>query len=102
VQPFPPTGERWKITSAGGRQPAWRADGKELFMVADDRRFYGVDVTTAPTFEHGVPRFLFDMPANVYNARNSYIPTPDGQRFLVNMLLDTSMPLEIALNWRPR
>ena len=27
---------------------------------------------------------LFEMRANVFNARNSYVPSRDGQRFLVN------------------
>ncbi len=104
VQPFPPTGARWQISSAGGRQPQWRADGKELFFVADDRRFYSVDVgPSAETFDYGAPRFLFNMRANVFNVRNSYIPSPDGQRFLVTTLLDqTGEPLNVILNWKPR
>ena len=104
VQPFPPTGARWQISSAGGRQPFWRADGKELFFVADDRRFYAIDVLSAAgTFDYGVPHFLFDMRANVFNVRNSYIPSPDGQRFLVNTLVDNAgEPLNVVLNWKPK
>ncbi len=104
VQPFPTTGARWQISSAGGRQPMWRADGKELFFVAEDRKFYAVNVKAAgQSFDYGVPRFLFDMRANVFNVRNSYVPSPDGQRFLVNTFLDqTGQPLNIVLNWKPR
>ena len=89
VQPFPPTGARWQVSSAGGRQPLWRADGKELFFVSDDRRFYAVDISDkSGVFDYGVPQFLFEMRANVFNSRNSYVPSRDGQRFLVNMLLE--------------
>jgi eukaryotic-like serine/threonine-protein kinase len=103
VQPFPPTGARWQISSAGGHQPFWRGDGKELFFVADDRRFYAVDVRAGQTFDYGVPHVLFEMRANVYNVRNSYVPSADGQRFLVNTLLDsTGEPLTVILNWKPR
>ena len=35
------------------------------------------------------PEFLFNMHANVANTRNSYVPSADGQRFLVNKVLDT-------------
>ncbi len=53
------------VTEAG--KPLGRADGKEMFFVSDDRKFYAVDVSEkAGTFEYGVPQFLFDMPANVF------------------------------------
>ena len=92
VQAFPSTGRRWQVSSAGGRQPLWRADGKELFFVSDERKFYAVDVSEKDgIFQYGVPQFLFDMRANVFNTRNSYIPNRDGTRFLVNMLLDADV-----------
>jgi Tol biopolymer transport system component len=102
VQPFPPTGKRWPVSNRGGRQPMWRADGKELFFVADDRRFYSVDVREkAGEFDFGTPRFLFDMRANVFNARYSYIPSRDGQRFLVNTILDSDTgPINVVTNWQ--
>jgi eukaryotic-like serine/threonine-protein kinase len=104
VQAFPSTGRRWQISNSGGRQPLWRADGKELFFVSDDRKFYAVDVSISAnsgSFEYGVPHFLFDMRANVFNSRNSYIPSPDGQRFLVNMLLEADdAPINVVQNWR--
>jgi serine/threonine protein kinase/Tol biopolymer transport system component len=102
VQAFPSTGRRWQISSSGGRQPLWRADGRELFFVSDDRRLFAVDVSEkAGSFEFGVPQFLFEMRANVFNSRNSYIPSRDGQRFLVNMLLDADdAPITIVHNWQ--
>jgi eukaryotic-like serine/threonine-protein kinase len=100
VQPFPPTGAKWQVSNNGGRQPIWRADGKELFFVSDDRKFYAVDIRGGPSFDYGVPRFLFDMRANVFNTANSYAPSRDGQRFIVNMLLDnTTSPINVVLNW---
>jgi len=102
VQPFPDGGRRWQISTKGGRQPLWRVDGKELFFVADDRKFYAVDIADqSGSFDFGVPRFLFDMRANVFNSRNSYIPSRDGQRFLVNMILDADdAPINVVSNWR--
>ena len=31
MQPFPATGEKWKVSVHGGGEPRWRRDGKELF-----------------------------------------------------------------------
>ena len=102
VQGFPSTGRRWQVSSSGGRQPLWRADGKELYFVSDDRRFFAVDVSEqAGSIEFGVPKVLFEMRANVFNSRNSYIPSRDGKRFLVNMLLDADdAPISVVQNWQ--
>jgi serine/threonine protein kinase len=100
VQPFPSTGAKWQVSNSGGRQPLWRRDGKELFFVSDDRKFYTVDIRASSVFDYGTPHFLFDMRANVFNAAYSYAPSHDGQRFLVNMLLDTAAsPINVVLNW---
>jgi hypothetical protein len=102
VQAFPSTGRRWQVSRDGGRQPLWRADGKELFFVSDDRKFYAVDVSEKNgSFEFGVPKFLFEMRANVFNTRNSYLPSRDGKRFLVNVLLDADVaPIRIVQSWQ--
>jgi hypothetical protein len=100
VQPFPPTGAKWQVSNGGGRQPQWRRDGRELYFVTNDRKFYAVDVRPGVAFEFGAPRLLFTMPANTISVRNSYVARKDGQRFLVNKLLDTSVPpINVVLNW---
>jgi Tol biopolymer transport system component len=89
VRPFP-TGElQKKISIAGGEQPRWRGDGKELFFVGVDGRMMVVPVkaTTGPqpSFEPGTPQPLFE----VHMAQTStsfafeYDVTADGQRFLL-------------------
>ena len=100
VQPFPATGAKWQISSGGGRQPAWRRDGRELYLVTNDGRFFVVDVRPGPTFDFSAPRLLFKMPANTISVRNSYVPSRDGQRFFVNMSLDTAVPaINVDLDW---
>ena len=100
VQPYPPTGERWTISTQGGRQALWRRDGKELYFVNEEKKFYAVEIVQGNKFDFGTPRFLFQMRANVFNARNSYVPSRDGQRFLVNMILDpTEPPLSVIQHW---
>ena len=36
VAPFPGPGSSWKVSTAGGTEPRWRRDGKELFYLAPD------------------------------------------------------------------
>ena len=102
VEPFPAGGRRWLVSNSGGRQPLWRADGKELYFAADDRKFYAVDIADkAASFEYGAPRFLFEMRANVFNSRNSYVPSRDGQRFLINMVLGADdAPISVVQHWQ--
>jgi hypothetical protein len=68
--------------------------------VTNDGKLYAVDVHGGPGFEFSAPRFLFDMPSNTIAVRNSYVPSRNGQRFLVNVLLDTIVPpINVDLNW---
>jgi len=104
VQSFPIGGGVWQISTAGGDQPQWRADGKELFYLAPDHNIMSVSVSTAGGVEFGRPVQLFH--ANVPQTgltddRNSYIPAPDGQKFLILQLTDAgnSQPWNVALNW---
>jgi len=100
VQPYPVTGARWPISAGGGRQPMWRQDGRELYFVTNDRKLHAVDIRAASTFDFAAPRHLFDIPANTISVRNSYLPSRDGQRFLVNRLVETSTPsINVDLNW---
>jgi Tol biopolymer transport system component len=101
VEPFLPDGNRrTRISRFGGRQPMWRADSRELFFVGDDRRFWGVRIPDSGPSQSLEPEFLFNMHANVANARNSYVPSLDGQRFLVIQVLDTEdAPINVISNW---
>jgi hypothetical protein len=54
--PFPATIGQTQISIAGGRQPEWRRDGKELFYISADAKLTAVPVTTDdPTFSVGAP-----------------------------------------------
>ena len=59
VLPFPPTGERWRVSTSGGADPLWSRDGRELFYRSGGK-VMAVDVRTSPRFSAGTPRALFD------------------------------------------
>ena len=44
IRPFPEPGGPWQVTTAGGSQPRWRPDGKELFYVGLDARLMAVPI----------------------------------------------------------
>ena len=106
VQPFPKPGRKSQISTAGGTQPQWRRDGKELFYLAADRKLMAAAVTEGATFEAGAPRMLFQtrMPAPFGQTRfggSSYAVAADGQRLLIvtEVTEATPAPATVLLNW---
>ncbi|MFN2453128.1 MAG: protein kinase [Pyrinomonadaceae bacterium] len=101
VQSFPPAGGKWQISNGGGAQPHWRRDGKELFYIAADKKLMAVEVKAGATFEIGTPTALFQTRVAGYTLPNRYAPTQDGQRFLVNSVLEeaSQTPITVILNW---
>jgi Tol biopolymer transport system component/predicted Ser/Thr protein kinase len=104
VAPFPGPGGNWKVSSAGGSEPRWRSDGKELFYLAPDGKLMAVEVKPGPTFEAGAatPLFQTRRPVAVTSTDLfSYDVSADGQRFLANTDVGevTSSPLTLVHNW---
>jgi Tol biopolymer transport system component len=101
VIPFPPTGDKWQISTAGGGQPTWRRDGRELYFLALDATLMAVDIRPAAKFEWGEPRPLFKTPLSVGYDVEQYAPAPDGKRFLFQVpnLQGSKVPFAVILNW---
>lgn len=101
VATFPQFERKWQVSVAGGSEPQWRRDGKELFFVAGDKKLMAVEVKSGSNaFETGVPKLLFETPF-INIGRNRYVVTRDGQRFLViTRLEDTAAtPINVVVNW---
>jgi Tol biopolymer transport system component len=103
VQAFPPTGGKWQISSGGGTQIRWSANGRELFYLTSDlRRLVARNVTTTPSFAVGPARTLFQLEhAQSSAVSNVFEVTRDGQRFLFNMLRPAAADAgtTVVLNW---
>lgn len=81
VRPFPEGGARWLVSTAGGTEPRWRRDGRELFYRNADSVF-AIQVRTQPDFAAG-PRTLLFVGNFLTNYRHAtYDAHPDGQRFV--------------------
>jgi hypothetical protein len=88
----------------------WRRDGKEIYYIAPDGRLMAVPIRLAsdgPIVEVGVPVPLFatrvgEAVQDVH--RQQYMVSPDGQRFLINSIMEkaNASPITIILNWKPK
>jgi Tol biopolymer transport system component len=110
VQAFSPVPEKppaakWQISTAGGAQPRWRSDGKELYYMAPDGKLIVVEVNTSQQgFEHGPPQPLFASRADAPTGAMSwsYFPSADGKRFLVRIPASATSELPavtVIVNW---
>jgi Tol biopolymer transport system component/aminoglycoside phosphotransferase (APT) family kinase protein len=109
IQPFPGPGDRTQVSSSGGAQVRWRRDGKELFYIALDGRLMAVPIhstSNAQTSLVGSPVPLFVAhvgPALSYPSKQQYDVSSDGQRFLMNTIIDEApSPITVILNWKAK
>ncbi|NNE07160.1 MAG: protein kinase [Gemmatimonadetes bacterium] len=97
-----PEGGKWQVSTNGGVEAFWRADGREIFYLAPDRSLMAVPVDLTDDVVLGIPEKLFDAPVqrNI-NTRNRYCPTPDGQAFYCVSLIDSDRvpPTNVIVNW---
>ena len=48
VEPLPQSDRKWQISTNGGYEPRWRADGQEIYYLSEDRKLMAVSVSSAP------------------------------------------------------
>jgi serine/threonine protein kinase/Tol biopolymer transport system component len=103
VTEFPKKQGHWQISKAGGSQPYWRREGKELFYVGPDQTLMSAAVHAGETFaaEAPVPVLKANFPPVVPAYWGNYAVTANGQRFLVAELVPeaSSIPINVVLNW---
>ena len=83
--------------------PAWRRNGQELFYVDPAGILMSVPVRITSAFEAGAPSRLFPTSLRKHLYRQ-YDVSPDGQRFLLNAVVDetNSPPITLVLHWNER
>jgi Tol biopolymer transport system component len=101
VQSFPGPGGKWQISTSGGIEPMWRGDGKELYYRALDLKLMAVEIQIGTTVTAGTPQPLFQGRFDSTPARDHFIPTRDGRRFLMVAPLgrEAMTPTTVVLNW---
>ena len=98
---FPGPGGQWQVSTDGGTEPFWSADGSEIFYIDSGRNFVSVPVSTGTTFEAGLPVSLFSPPLFSVIQRNRFVVSEDGQRFLVlsSASGEAVRSTTVVLNW---
>jgi serine/threonine protein kinase len=103
VQTFPSKDGKWQISTSGGSMPSWRGDGKEIYYWAMDRNLMAVSLNPSTDFEAALPQPLFkiDFRRAELGWNKQYIPSNDGERFLVNTVLAQAArtPITVVMNW---
>ena len=102
VQGFPTPGGKAQLSIAGGNQPRWARDGRELFYVSADRKLTAVAITTDTTVQPGAATALFE--THLVDPTPYGLPqhdvAPDGRRFLLLAAKETAaVPMTVVLNW---
>jgi Tol biopolymer transport system component len=104
VAPFPPTGSKWQITTAGGTLPQWSHDGQEIFFLQAGPPSM---MMAARVDARGPAVRVLDIkplfPVSPVGQRGNYAVTPDGQ-FLISVPVSSDQPTSLApptvvINW---
>ena len=103
VQQFPDRSEKWQISTTGGSDPQWRADGKELFFLGGDQSMMSAKINSSETqFSAEVPQRLFPVVVLFPTGpRNHYVVTADGNHFYVIVPKGSDVPpsTTVVVNW---
>jgi Tol biopolymer transport system component len=98
------TGGQWQVSTSGGINPRWRADGKELYYIAPDSKLMAAPIAASgETIAPGTPVALFQTRiaggAIDVGFGNQFDVSNDGH-FLINTVLeDAASPITLLQNW---
>jgi eukaryotic-like serine/threonine-protein kinase len=100
VRPFPGPGSPVRVSSAGGHDPVWARDGKELFYQEGTKLMAAALLSMAPMrFE--TPRVLFEggfIPWEP-NTPRTYDVAADGRFLMIEPTTTFSQRFNVVLNW---
>jgi serine/threonine protein kinase/Tol biopolymer transport system component len=106
VQPYPGPGEKIRISTAGGTEPIWNANGRELLYRPRTDHIFSTPIRSLSPFLAGTPRLLFELKAGEYDSTSpvrSWSAAADSQRFLLSRFIaSTDKPvsvMHVVLNW---
>ena len=98
---FPGFTEKRQLSIAGGVQPRWRGDGRELFYLTPDGTMMAVPFNPDGTTSTGAARALFKTSLNPPSFQQSeFDVSADGERFLILEPASTRPQVfTFLLNW---
>ena len=101
VRPYPATGAEVRVSLQGGKQPAWSADGTELYYARDDSIVAISYTVEQGRFRPGNEEVLFESPLLAQNIEGTPVAVLDRRTFVVTLLEAEPEPphLNVVLNW---
>jgi Tol biopolymer transport system component len=100
VAPFPSFQPIKQVSTAGGAQPRWRRDGRELFFLDPEGNMMSASVERDLLTRIGSPRKLFGTGLRPDPTVNQYAVTADGRKFLLlEPQKDYLQTYSVILNW---
>jgi Tol biopolymer transport system component len=106
IQPLTGGGERSRVSPNGGVQARWRADGRELFYLTPEGQLMAVPIESVNggrSLRPGAAAALFQTRLGAIQgvALHSYVVAPDGERFLLDSVVEQqAAPIALILNWK--
>jgi serine/threonine-protein kinase len=107
VRPFPDVANgQWLVSTAGGTEPLWARDGRELFYRSSKGAVMRVSIAPESPWKAGTPTELFEAGSYAlggtgdfaaYSTR-TYDVSPDGRRFL--MIKNSDAPAQASTTRR--
>jgi len=99
VQPYPTTGQRWRVSSDGGAESRWAPDGSAIYFRSGDALMEAaVEYTSG--FSSGQPRVLFRGPYTLDLFGNpGFDVAPDGRFLMVRGETAGPTTLKVVVNW---
>jgi serine/threonine protein kinase/Tol biopolymer transport system component len=101
VKPFPGESGKYQVSTGGGGNPHWRADGRELFFTSGNDTLQAVEVRAmGSALELGIPHTLLKVPM-ASGPQGPYDVSADGKKVLVNQIGESKVlvPLTLVTNW---
>jgi serine/threonine protein kinase len=102
VQSWPDRSTKVQLSTKGGSDPEWAADGAQVYYLANDQHLMSVPVRTTPSFEPAPPSDLFTAKVLFPQAaRNHYAISADGKSvFLLEPEAGPTLPATtVVVNW---
>jgi Tol biopolymer transport system component len=96
VAPLDGRGRRQQVSTAGGRAPRWRKDGRELFYLSPDGHLMAVSLGAGLQAEATAPRELFAVDVR---GDTTYDVDPRSERFLFCLGRGDPPPILVAVGW---
>jgi serine/threonine protein kinase/Tol biopolymer transport system component len=99
VRPYPGPGAKWQISTEGGEEPVWSANGQEVFY-RNGEKWMVATVHLNPDFRAEAPRLLFEKYFINVPGLSHYV-SADGQRQVMIEPISQESPkqINVVLNW---